>query len=98
VEGQNAFNTLKGSIPARVDADVANNADYNDYLKSAAADWGSADTVVVGSLAHGAAANENFMGAFSSVLDAFFTSADPETAAGVMADVCEETGACGMME
>lgn len=59
VEGQNAFNTLKGSIPARIDAVEADMGSYNAYLLSAADDWGS--DALVGSLAHGTAANERFI-------------------------------------
>jgi glucose/mannose transport system substrate-binding protein len=96
VEGQNTFNPLKGSIPARLDADVANNDAYNAYLKSAAEDWGT-DTVV-GSLAHGAAANENFSGSFSSVLEIFIPSRDPAAATAVMVELCTSSSACGSME
>jgi glucose/mannose transport system substrate-binding protein len=49
-EGQKAFNTKKGSIPARSDADPA---DYPKYQQSAMADW-KKDTIVP-SCAHGAA-------------------------------------------
>lgn len=93
VEGQDAFNPLKGSIPARVDADTANTDLYNAYLQSAAADW-SEDTIV-GSLAHGAAANERFMNDFNSVMEIFLTSGSAEAAAQAMAAVCAQSGACG---
>ena len=49
-EGQKAFNTKKGSIPARSDA---NPADYPKYQQSAMADWKS--KTIVPSCAHGAA-------------------------------------------
>ena len=49
-EGQKAFNTKKGSIPARSDA-VA--ADYPKYQQAAMADW--AKDKIVPSCAHGAA-------------------------------------------
>jgi len=93
VEGQNAFNPLKGSIPARLDADVANNDAYNDYLKSAAEDWAS-DTVV-GSLAHGAAANETFSGLFGSVMELYASTRDAAAAGEALAEACGESGACG---
>jgi glucose/mannose transport system substrate-binding protein len=48
--GQKAFNTKKGSIPARSDADPA---DYPKYQQSAMADWKSKK--IVPSCAHGAA-------------------------------------------
>jgi glucose/mannose transport system substrate-binding protein len=75
-EGQDAFNPLKGSISARGDSDLSL---YNDYLKSAAADF-QKDTIV-GSLAHGAAANEGFMNDFSTIMGMFLTSRDPKQAA-----------------
>ncbi|OLT22137.1 sugar ABC transporter substrate-binding protein [Ornithinimicrobium sp. CNJ-824] len=50
-EGQLAFNTVKGSIPARTDIDAA---EFPEYQQSAMEDF-SSDTIV-GSLAHGAAA------------------------------------------
>ncbi|MFP3489999.1 carbohydrate ABC transporter substrate-binding protein, partial [Staphylococcus sp. SIMBA_130] len=39
VEGQDAFNPLKGSIPARVDADLSN---YDEYGKETIEDFKSA--------------------------------------------------------
>jgi len=50
-EGQAAFNSAKGSIPARSDVDLA---DFSEYQQSAAEDFTS--TTIVPSLAHGAAA------------------------------------------
>jgi glucose/mannose transport system substrate-binding protein len=49
-DGQKAFNTKKGSIPARSDADPA---DYPKYQQSAMADWKK--DKIVPSCAHGAA-------------------------------------------
>jgi glucose/mannose transport system substrate-binding protein len=54
-EGQDAFNPLKGSIPARKDADTSK---YKDYLATALADWSNPSTKVVGSLAHGVVASD----------------------------------------
>jgi glucose/mannose transport system substrate-binding protein len=75
-EGSDAFNPIKGSISARKDSDLSR---YNDYLKSAAADW-SKDRVV-GSLAHGVAANETFMGGFASVMEMFLKTKNAKAAA-----------------
>ena len=61
-EGQKAFNTKKGSIPARSDA-VA--ADYPKYQQSAMADWKS--NKIVPSCAHGAACS---LGQNDSILSA----------------------------
>lgn len=93
VEGQNAFNPLKGSIPARTDAVEAAPDLYNAYLQSAAADWAS--NTVVGSLAHGAAANERFMGDFNSVMEIFLATRSADAAANAMAAICNQSGACG---
>jgi glucose/mannose transport system substrate-binding protein len=75
-EGSDTFNPLKGSISARKDSDLSK---YNDYLKSAAADFRK--DRVVGSLAHGVAANETFMGGFASVMEMFLKSKNAEAAA-----------------
>ncbi len=53
-EGQDLFNPLKGSVPARLDADKAK---YKDYLAWALQEWQNSSTVVVGSLVHGVVAN-----------------------------------------
>jgi glucose/mannose transport system substrate-binding protein len=79
VEGQDAFNPLKGSIPARIDADVKNTKLYNAYLQSAAADW--AKDKLVGSLAHGAAAPESFSSEFPKIMDAFISGRNADLAA-----------------
>jgi len=93
LEGQNAFNPLKGSIPARLDA-VADAPDlYNAYLQSAAADW--SENMLVGSLAHGTAANERFMGEFGQVIEIFRQTENPAAAANAMAAICVQSGACG---
>ena len=52
-EGQIAFNTVKGSIPARSDLTDEEKAKFSDYQKSAMQSFGK-DTIV-SSIAHGAA-------------------------------------------
>lgn len=74
--GQDAFNPLKGSIPARIDM---NTSLYSEYSLSAAADF--ANDVIVGSLAHGCVANEGFMGSFSKVMEKFLNDMNAEEAA-----------------
>jgi glucose/mannose transport system substrate-binding protein len=93
VEGQDAFNSLKGSVPARIDANVSNTDLYNAYLQSAAVDW--ADNTIVGSLVHGVVANERFMNDFSAVIEIATTSRDSSAASAAMYAVCAQTGACG---
>lgn len=93
VEGQDAFNSLKGSVPARIDANVGDTELYNAYLQSAAGDWAS--NSIVGSLVHGVVANERFMNDFSAAMEIYTTSRDAQAAAAATYAVCAQTGACG---
>jgi glucose/mannose transport system substrate-binding protein len=86
-EGQDVFNPLKGSISPRLDSDLSL---YNAYGQSAAEDYQS-DTRV-GSLVHGAVANETFMSEFAAVMDAFSGSRDAQAAAAMSQDLAQETG------
>ena len=70
-EGQKAFNTKKGSIPARTDASPA---DYPKYQQAAMADWKSAKQVP--SCAHGAGCSQGWQGAANSAMGAFSTNQD----------------------
>lgn len=90
VEGQDAFNPLKGSIPANVNADVTNPDLYNVYSQSAAADWAS--NVIVGSQAHGAVAPENFTSNFATVMEIFLSSRDANAAANAAQAVALQSG------
>jgi len=65
-EGQKAFNTKKGSIPARTDATAA---DYPAYQQAAIADWKSLDQVP--SCAHGSACSQGWQGALASAMGKF---------------------------
>ena len=73
VSGQDAFNPEKGSIPARTDADKSK---YTDYLATALTDWTSSSTKVVGSLAHGVVANNQFNGEIDTALGLFVQDKD----------------------
>ena len=73
-EGQKAFNTKKGSIPARTDA---NAADYPAYQQAAIADWKSLTQVP--SCAHGSACSQGWQGALNSAMGKF--SSDNDAAA-----------------
>jgi glucose/mannose transport system substrate-binding protein len=70
-EGQKAFNTKKGSIPARIDAAPA---DYPKYQQTAMADWKSATQAP--SCAHGSACSQGWQGAVNSALGAYSTKQD----------------------
>jgi glucose/mannose transport system substrate-binding protein len=93
LEGQNIFNPLKGSIPARTDAVAAAPELYDAYLQSAAADWTSHR--LVGSMTHGVVANERFMSDFNSVMSIFLDTRSAQAAASAMEAVCIQAGACG---
>jgi glucose/mannose transport system substrate-binding protein len=93
IEGQNTFNPLKGSLPARSDAFSQAPDLYNSYLQSAAVDW--ENERLVGSMTHGVVANERFMGDFNQVLDIFIQSRDSASAAAAMEIVCIQASACG---
>lgn len=71
VEGQDVFNPLKGSIPARIDADPEQ---YDDYGKDAMADFKEAD--LFPSLAHGSAASEGFLTKANQAVNIFVTQKD----------------------
>ena len=69
--GQKAFNTKKGSIPVRTDA---NPADYNEYQQAAIKAFGQ-DTIVP-SLAHGAAAPVAWLTDITSAVGQFGNTSD----------------------
>lgn len=73
-EGQDAFNPVKGSIPARSDADKSL---YDVYLQSAMADWAS--NKVVGSLTHGVVANDTWKNDINTALGLFLGDKDIAT-------------------
>ena len=87
--GQDAFNPLKGSIPARTDADRSL---YDPYLQSAMDDFSSNE--IAPSLAHGAAASEGWVTAFNDVMTLFVTDLDVDAAQTGMAQACADAGVC----
>jgi glucose/mannose transport system substrate-binding protein len=89
VDGQDAFNPLKGSIAPHFDSDLSK---YNAYLQSAADSWASDE--VVGSLAHGAVANETFMNGFASAMEIFLSTRSAENTAAALQELCAESGIC----
>jgi glucose/mannose transport system substrate-binding protein len=86
VEGQDAFNPLKGSIAAHFDSDLSL---YNAYGQNAAESW--ANDTVVGSLAHGAVANENFMNGFASAMEIFLSTGSPEATSNALQELAVES-------
>jgi glucose/mannose transport system substrate-binding protein len=69
--GQKAFNTKKGSIPARTDATAA---DYPAYQQTAIAEW-KTDTAVP-SCPHGSACSQGWQGAVGSAQGKFSSDGD----------------------
>ena len=76
VEGQDTFNPLKGSIPARLDGDPD---EYNVYGQQTMDDFGSDE--LVPSVAHNSAAPPNFTDEALSVVEQFMAQRDAEAAA-----------------
>ncbi len=69
VEGQDAFNPIKGSIPARLDADKSL---YDPYLLWSMEDFAS--NALCPSIAHGSAAPEGFIVELNDALNIFVTT------------------------
>jgi glucose/mannose transport system substrate-binding protein len=87
--GQDAFNPIKGSIPARTDGDRSL---YDAYLQSAMDDFASNE--IAPSLAHGAAASEGWVTAFGDAMTLFVADLDVEAAQAAMAQACVDAGMC----
>jgi glucose/mannose transport system substrate-binding protein len=88
-EGQDAFNPLKGSIPARTDGDRSL---YDAYLQAAMDDFASNE--IAPSLAHGAAASEGWVTAFNDAMTLFVSDLDVAAAQTAMAQACVDAGVC----
>ncbi len=67
-EGENLFNPLKGSVPARLDADPA---PYTGYLADALRQWRDPKTRIVGSLTHGVVADNAWNAEIDTALGLF---------------------------
>ena len=70
--GQDAFNPLKGSIPARVDAGRASG--YDSYQRAAMQDFTT--NAIAPSVAHGFAAKESWMTDYVNVVNTFAATRD----------------------
>jgi glucose/mannose transport system substrate-binding protein len=71
-EGQDTFNPIKGSIAARVDADLTK---YGPYQRKAIEDFKAAKYMVP-SIVHGSGAPEKFASAFNDIASKFATDRD----------------------
>jgi glucose/mannose transport system substrate-binding protein len=87
--GQDAFNPIKGSIPARSDGDRAL---YDEYLTSAMDDWAADE--VVGSLAHGVVANDAWKAKIDTAIGLFLGDHDVAAFQQALVDACASDGAC----
>jgi glucose/mannose transport system substrate-binding protein len=86
--GQNLFNPLKGSIPARTDAE----ADlYQGYLGWTLQQWRDPKTRIVGSLAHGVVANNAYNAEIDSALGLFVQHGDLGKFASTVQQQFQET-------
>lgn len=88
-EGQDAFNPVKGSIPARSDGDKAL---YGEYLQSAMADWAS--NTVVGSLTHGVVANDSWKSEIDTALGLFLADKNVDNLQAALVAACKSSGSC----
>lgn len=89
IEGQDAFNPVKGSIPARNDADRSL---YGEYLLSAMDDW--ATNTVVGSLTHGVVASDPWKAEIDTALGLFLSNGDVAAFQEALVNACNTAGAC----
>ncbi|MCL4867896.1 MAG: ABC transporter substrate-binding protein [Anaerolineae bacterium] len=87
--GQDAFNPVKGSIPARNDADRSL---YGEYLLSAMNDWAS--NTVVGSLTHGVVANDSWKSEIDTALGLFLNNGNIAAFQAALAAACSASGPC----
>lgn len=77
IEGQNAFNPIKGSIAARTDAPTG---PYGPYQKDTMDDFGTVDYMYP-SIVHGSGAPEAFAGDFGTIMSEFVTDRDVSSTA-----------------
>ncbi|HPH95629.1 MAG TPA: ABC transporter substrate-binding protein [Anaerolineaceae bacterium] len=88
-EGQDAFNPVKGSIPARNDADRSL---YDEYLQSAMNDW--ITNKIVGSLTHGVVANDSWKTDINTALGLFLANKDIAVFQRELGRACMTSGPC----
>lgn len=86
-EGQDAFNPLKGSIPARNDADLSK---YDDYGKQTIEAFKS--NTIVGSIQHGAAAPQAFVTDFDNTVSQLLASKDVDAALKALVEAAKSAG------
>ncbi len=86
--GQDLFNPLKGSIPARTDADANH---YTGYLRWSLWQWRDPRTRIVGSLTHGVVADNAWNAEIDTALGLFLRDRDTAKFARTVANAYEDT-------
>jgi glucose/mannose transport system substrate-binding protein len=87
-EGQDVFNPIKGSVPARTDGDPSK---YTGYSAIPFEDWSNPDIEKVGSLTHGVVATNAWKAEIETALTAFVESGDSERFASAVKEAYEAT-------
>jgi len=88
VAGQDGFNPLKGSIPARVDA--GQGSGYDSYQRSAMEDFKT--NVIVPSVVHGFAAKESWTTDYVNIVNSFAVGHDVSAAQQSFIQAAEAAG------
>ncbi|HSJ88507.1 MAG TPA: ABC transporter substrate-binding protein [Anaerolineales bacterium] len=88
-EGQEAFNSVNGSICARTDCDPTL---FGKYQQSAMADWSS--NTIVGSLSYGVVVNDAWKSEIKNALAQFAQDGNLETFQSALAAACKDSGQC----
>jgi len=88
VPGQDAFNPLKGSIPARVDA--GQGAGYDSYQRTAMSEFKS--NIIVPSVVHGFAAKESWVTDYVNIVNTFAVTRDVAAAQQALVQAAQVAG------
>src|SRR6266542_4092498 len=91
IAGEDSFNSLKGSIPARVDAGVA--PGYDNYQRSAMADFKS--NIIVPSVVHGFAAKESWVTDYVNIVNTMAVTRDVAGAQQALVQAAQTAGFAG---
>jgi glucose/mannose transport system substrate-binding protein len=86
-EGQDAFNPFKGSIPARMDADLSV---YDEYQLEAIEDF--KNNTLVPSIQHGAAAKQSFVLDYAIAINVLATNRDVAEAQAKLVQAAQDAG------
>lgn len=84
-EGQDAFNPIKGSIPARTDPDLSK---YDEYLLSAMEDFKS--NTLLPSIQHGAAVKQSFVLDYAIAINNLATNRDVAAAQAMLVQAASD--------